>query len=114
MIRSIAATITLRSGDTAWFWKIVYDETYAQHSPGVILTYAMTEELVDDLSIIRTDSCAAPNHPMIDRVWRERLALADRLIAVRSQAPFAAVRRLEALRNAAIDAARAIRGRTQG
>ena len=112
--RAIAATITLRGGDTAWFWKIVYDETYAQHSPGVILTYAVTEELVDDLSIVRTDSCAAPNHPMIDRVWRERLTLADRLIAVRSQAPFGVARRLEGLRNAAIDAAKAIRSRVRG
>ena len=112
--RAIAATVTLRSGDTAWFWKIVYDETYAQHSPGVILTYAMTEELVDDLTIVRTDSCAAPNHPMIDRVWRERLALADRLIAVRPQAPFGVARRLEGLRNAAIDAAKAIRSRVRG
>jgi len=111
--RAIAATITLRSGDTAWFWKIVYDETYARHSPGVILTYAMTEELVDDLSVIRTDSCAAPNHPMIDRVWRERLPLADRLIAVRPQAPFAMARRLEGLRNAAIDTAKAIRDRVR-
>jgi CelD/BcsL family acetyltransferase involved in cellulose biosynthesis len=111
--RAIAVTITLRSGDTAWFWKIVYDEQFAQHSPGVILTYALTEELVDDLSLARTDSCAVPNHPMIDRAWRERLVLADRLIALRPQAPFAAARRLEGLRNAAIDAAKAIRGRTR-
>jgi len=109
--RAIAVTITLRSGDTAWFWKIVYDESFAQHSPGVILTYALTEELVDDLSLTRTDSCAAPNHPMIDHVWHERLTLADRLIGVRPQAPFAAARRLEALSNATIRAAKAIRGR---
>jgi len=109
--RAIAVTITLRSGNTAWFWKIVYDESFAQHSPGVILTYALTEELVDDLSLTRTDSCAAPNHPMIDHVWRERLTLADRLIGVRPQAPFAAARRLEALSNATIRAAKAIRGR---
>jgi len=65
------------------------------------------------LSVIHTDSCAAPNHPMIDRVWRERLPLADRLIAVRPQAPFAMARRLEGLRNAAIDTAKAIRDRVR-
>jgi len=107
--RAIAVTITLRSADTAWFWKIVYDETFAQHSPGVVLTFAVTEDLVEDPTLIRTDSCATANHPMIDHIWRERLTLCDRLIAVRPQAPFAAVRRLEMLRIAAIAAAKAVR-----
>jgi CelD/BcsL family acetyltransferase involved in cellulose biosynthesis len=109
--RAIAATITLRSGDAAWFWKIVYDENFAQYSPGVMLTVAVTEDLVDDATIARTDSCATPDHPMIDHIWRERLALCDRLIAVRPQAPYASARRLEMLRNAAIALAKSIRGR---
>src|ERR1700686_1817829 len=107
--RAIAVTITLRSADTAWFWKIVYDEKFALHSPGVVLTFAVTEDLVEDRTIVRTDSCAAANHPMIDHIWRERLTLCDRLIAVRPTAPFAAVRRLEMLRNAALAAAKAVR-----
>ncbi len=107
--RAIAVTITLRSADTAWFWKIVYDEKFAQHSPGVVLTFAVTEDLVEDTTLIRTDSCAAANHPMIDHIWRERLTLCDRLIAVRPLASFASVRRLEMLRNAALAAAKAVR-----
>jgi hypothetical protein len=107
--RAIAITITLRSADTAWFWKIVYDEKFAQHSPGVVLTFAVTEDLVEDTTLLRTDSCATANHPMIDRIWRERLTVCDRMIAVRPQAPFSAVRRMEMLRNAAIAAAKAMR-----
>jgi CelD/BcsL family acetyltransferase involved in cellulose biosynthesis len=107
--RAIAITITLRSADTAWFWKIVYDEKFAQHSPGVVLTFAVTEDLVEDTTLVRTDSCATANHPMIDHIWRERLALCDRLIAVRPQISFASVRRLEMLRNAAVAAAKAVR-----
>jgi CelD/BcsL family acetyltransferase involved in cellulose biosynthesis len=107
--RAIAVTVTLRSGDTAWFWKIVYDEKFAQHSPGVVLTFAVTEDLAEDTTLLRTDSCATANHPMIDHIWRERLTLCDRLIAVRPTAPFAAVRRLEMLRNAALAAAKAVR-----
>jgi CelD/BcsL family acetyltransferase involved in cellulose biosynthesis len=107
--RAIAVTITLRSADTAWFWKIVYDEAFGQYSPGVVLTFAVTEDLVEDLSLIRTDSCATANHPMIDHIWRERLELGDRLIGVRPCVPFSAVRRLEMLRNAAIGAAKAVR-----
>jgi CelD/BcsL family acetyltransferase involved in cellulose biosynthesis len=109
--RAIAATITLRSADTAWFWKIVYDEDFAAYSPGVILTLAVTEELLDETAIARTDSCAVANHPMIDHLWRERLALTDRLIAVRPRAAFGSARRLEQLRAAGIGAAKAIRGR---
>jgi CelD/BcsL family acetyltransferase involved in cellulose biosynthesis len=107
--RAIAVTVTLRSADNAWFWKIVYDEKFAQHSPGVVLTFAVTEDLVEDTTLIRTDSCATANHPMIDHIWRERLALCDRLIAVRPQISFASVRRLEMLRNAALAAAKAVR-----
>jgi CelD/BcsL family acetyltransferase involved in cellulose biosynthesis len=107
--RAIAVTITLRSADTAWFWKIVYDEKFAQHSPGVVLTFAVTEDLVEDTTLLRTDSCATANHPMIDHIWRERLTLCDRLIAVRPPVSFPAVRRMELLRNAAIAAAKAVR-----
>jgi CelD/BcsL family acetyltransferase involved in cellulose biosynthesis len=107
--RAIAVTITLRSADTAWFWKIAYDEKFAQHSPGVVLTFAVTEDLVEDTTLLRTDSCATANHPMINHIWRERLTLSDRLIAVRPLTSFAAVRRLELLRNAAFAAAKAVR-----
>jgi CelD/BcsL family acetyltransferase involved in cellulose biosynthesis len=107
--RAIAVTITLRSADTAWFWKIAYDEKFAQHSPGVVLTFAVTEDLVEDTTLLRTDSCATANHPMINHIWRERLTLSDRLIAVRPLTSFPAVRRLELLRNAALAAAKAVR-----
>ena len=33
-------------------------------------------------SIARVDSCATADHPMIDHIWRERLALADLLVRV--------------------------------
>jgi hypothetical protein len=48
---------------------------------------------------------------MIDHVWRERLALCDRLIAVRPQAPFARARYLEAVRSLAIAQAKNLRDR---
>jgi hypothetical protein len=109
--RAIAVTITLRSADTAWFWKIAYDENFAQYSPGVILSYCVTEDLLEDQSVMRTDSCATANHPMIDHIWRERLVLCDRLVAVRPQAAFSLARRLEPLRGVAIAAAKSIRAR---
>jgi hypothetical protein len=107
--RAIAAAIVLRSGRSAWFWKIAYDETYARFSPGVMLSVVLTDDLLEDSAIVRTDSCATANHPMIDHLWRERLPLCDRLIAVRPQAPFAPARRLEGLRAAGLAGARGVR-----
>jgi hypothetical protein len=47
---------------------------------------------------------------MIDHMWRERLALSDRLIAARPHAPsFAAAYRLEAARRTAFATARRLR-----
>ena len=52
---------------------------------------------------------------MIDHVWRERLALSDRLIALRPSAlPFALACRIETLRRSAIAAAKAVRDRLRG
>jgi CelD/BcsL family acetyltransferase involved in cellulose biosynthesis len=106
---AIAAAITLRSADCAWFWKIAYDERFARYSPGVLLTLALTENLLDDAALASADSCASADHPMIDHIWRERLPLCDLLIALRPQAPFSLARRLESLRGAAIAAARRFR-----
>jgi CelD/BcsL family acetyltransferase involved in cellulose biosynthesis len=107
---AIAAAITLKSGDTAWTWKIAYDEGFARGSPGVQLMLDVTEALLADAAIMRADSCATADHPMIDHLWRERLALSDRLIAVRTPPlPFPLVCRLEALRRTLIAKAKALR-----
>lgn len=107
--RAIAAAVVLRSGRGAWFWKIAYDETYARFSPGVMLSVVLTDDLLEDSTIARADSCATARHPMINHLWRERLPLCDRLIAIRPQAPFALARRLEALRSAGIAGAKQVR-----
>ncbi len=78
--RPIAALVTLRSGATAWCWKIAYDERFARFSPGVQLLIDVTQGLLDDPDVARADSCATAGHPMIDHIWRERLALADHLM----------------------------------
>jgi hypothetical protein len=112
--RPIAATITLRSGDNAWYWKTAYDERLARYAPGMLLTAALTEELTEDSAITRTDSAAAPDNTVLDHIWRERLMLCDRLIAVRPGAPFARGRRLEKLRGVVLAAAKSIRARLRG
>jgi len=108
--RAIAAAIILRSGGSAWFWKIAYDENFARFSPGVMLSVVVTDDLLEEADIARTDSCATADHPMINHIWRERLSLCDRLIGVRPQAPFALARTLEGLRAAMMIGAKQVRG----
>jgi CelD/BcsL family acetyltransferase involved in cellulose biosynthesis len=109
--RTIAALIVLRSGDTAWCWKIAYDEHHARASPGVQLMLQATKALLAEPGLARVDSCAAPDHPMIDHIWRERLPLADRLVrpGAYGGAAFAFTRALEAARTGAIAAAKLAR-----
>jgi CelD/BcsL family acetyltransferase involved in cellulose biosynthesis len=106
--RAIAVLIVLRSGDSVWCWKIAYDEQHARASPGVQLMLQATKALLAEPGLARVDSCAAPDHPMIDHVWRERLRLADRLVqpGPRGQAAFTLTRLLEAGRTSAIAAAK--------
>ena len=93
---------------------LAYDEGFARSSPGVQLMLDVTEALLADSALAETDSCATANHPMIDRLWRERLALADRLIPLRpTPHPFALACWLESLRGTAIMAAKAVRDRVR-
>ena len=109
--RAIAAIVTLRSGDAAWCWKIAYDETFSRASPGVQLLLDVTDDLLADTGIARADSCATADHPMIYHVWRERLALSDRLMCVAKCDPtlFSHLCRLESLRRSAMSAAKRLR-----
>src|SRR5437868_5571195 len=61
--RALATALTLRSGATAWCWKIAYDERYARFSPGVQLLRDVTQRLLDDCTLERADSCATADHP---------------------------------------------------
>jgi CelD/BcsL family acetyltransferase involved in cellulose biosynthesis len=109
--RPIAAGIVLRSGDHAWFWKIAYDESESRASPGVQFTLELTRALLDDATLMQTDSCATANHPMIDKLWRERLELADHLLQIGpgGKARFTLACHLETLRRAVFDSAKRVR-----
>jgi CelD/BcsL family acetyltransferase involved in cellulose biosynthesis len=109
--RPLAVTITLRSGACAWFWKIAHDEAFARASPGVQVSLDLTEQLIADQSLAQADSCATAGHPMIDHLWRERLALTDLLIAPGPAAlgAFRIARHLETLRRALLATAKRVR-----
>ncbi|MDQ2084141.1 GNAT family N-acetyltransferase [Xanthobacteraceae bacterium Astr-EGSB] len=107
----IAAILVLCSGHGAWGWKVAYDEAFARGSPGVLLLLDVSEHLIANPDIAWTDSCTAPGQPVFGSFWRERRAVADRLIAVTPQAPFGLACRLETWRRGFETMARQTRDR---
>lgn len=98
----LASVAIVTSGRQSWMWKIAYDESYARFSPGVLLVLEVTKSLIGNSAIDFVDSCALPDHPMINNIWRERLPLTDVLITLRPGfIPAAIINKLEALRRRA-------------
>ena len=87
----VAAAIVLRHLDRAFYFKLGVNERFAKFSPGVQLTLDVTKHLCADPAIATVDSMAAPDHPMINPIWRGRLAIGDVLIPIRRYDPMAAL-----------------------
>ncbi|MEH2532979.1 CelD/BcsL family acetyltransferase involved in cellulose biosynthesis [Bradyrhizobium sp. AZCC 1588] len=87
----VAAAIVLRHQDRAFYFKLGVDERFAKFSPGVQLTLELTQHLCTDPAIAMVDSTANPDHPMINPIWRGRLAIGDVLIPLRRNDPVVAL-----------------------
>ncbi|QWG16877.1 GNAT family N-acetyltransferase [Bradyrhizobium sediminis] len=83
----VAAAVVLRHQDRAFYFKLGVDEHYAKFSPGVQLTLDLTRHLCADPTIRLVDSTAGADHPMINPIWRGRLAIGDVLIPLRPHDP---------------------------
>jgi CelD/BcsL family acetyltransferase involved in cellulose biosynthesis len=80
--RAIAMKFNLRARDTSYSLKIGYDETYAPYSPGVLLElFNISKFAMEPPGILAMDSCAAENHPMINRLWSGRRDIATVTLA---------------------------------
>jgi CelD/BcsL family acetyltransferase involved in cellulose biosynthesis len=87
----VASAIVLRHLDRAFYFKLGVDERFAKFSPGVQLTLELTRHLCADPAIALADSTASPDHPMINPIWRGRLAIGDVLIPLRRRDPVASL-----------------------
>jgi hypothetical protein len=83
----VAAAVVLRHQDRAFYFKLGVDERFAKFSPGVQLTLDLTRHLCADPAIAMADSTASADHPMINPIWRGRLAIGDVLIPLRPGDP---------------------------
>jgi CelD/BcsL family acetyltransferase involved in cellulose biosynthesis len=82
--RTLSMCVLLRSGGTAFTWKIAYDESCGAYSPGYQLALEDTARLLSDPATLRSDSCAAAEVGMMSEIWGERADTADLYIGVRS------------------------------
>ena len=80
--RAIAMNIWLRSGRTAFGWKMAYDESYAKWGPGSLLMEATTESVLAEGAIDSFDSCNRDSSASLAQLWPERREIADLLIDV--------------------------------
>ena len=78
----IAMLVNFRHGAGAFSFKIAFDEQYGRFSPGVLIEIANLQAVQDDDAIDWMDSCAAPDHPMIDSLWAERRSIVQYRIAL--------------------------------
>ena len=69
--KPIAMLVNFLTSPGAFSFKTTFDEQYARFSPGVLLQ-KHNLGLLDNRTITWTDSCAAVDHPMIERIWREK------------------------------------------
>jgi CelD/BcsL family acetyltransferase involved in cellulose biosynthesis len=87
----VAAAVVLRHLDRAFYFKLGVDERFAKFSPGVQLTLDLTRHLCADPAVATADSTASPDHPMINPIWRGRLAIGDVLIPLHPRDPVASL-----------------------
>jgi hypothetical protein len=83
---AVAMKCNLISADeqSSFAFKISYDEKYSLFSPGVLLELDNIYDLFNKHPQLHwMDSCADPNHPMIDHLWRERRTIDDFIIGNR-------------------------------
>ena len=75
--KAIASLFAFVEGGRATLGKIAYDEDFAKYSPGVLIIIDATAAFFADPAVELADSTAIPGHPMIERIWRDRLPMAD-------------------------------------
>jgi hypothetical protein len=95
--RPVAMKCNLLAGSGAFAFKIAFDEEFAHSSPGILLEIDNIMRFHSD-NLQWMDSCAAADHPMINRLWRERRIVQTTLVSTGRPAGDLFVSALPALR----------------
>jgi hypothetical protein len=79
--QAIASLFALVDDGEVTLGKIAHDQAFAKSSPGVLIILDATASLMGQPGLTLADSNAMPDHPMIDRIWRDRIQCIDVLLA---------------------------------
>ena len=79
---AIASLVVLLLAGEAYTWKTAFNEDFAGYSPGKLLMMRLTEWHLDDANILRSDSCAVSDHPIMSRFWMERARMGTLVIGL--------------------------------
>lgn len=79
--KPLAMLASFRAGNGVYTFKIAFDERYSKYSPGSLLMLKAIGAFLRDERTDWVDSCAIPNHPMIDHIWAQRRAMRSVLVS---------------------------------
>ena len=79
--RPVAMLLSFLAGGGGFAFKIAYDETLAKYSPGVQMMLDILGCLHSDSRFAWMDSCAEPDHPMINRLWKDQKVIESVLVS---------------------------------
>jgi len=79
--KAAASKLNLLTGSHGFAFKIAFDEQMARYSPGMLLEVENIRHLHESTSLQTMDSCADPNHPMINHLWPERRGIESLLVS---------------------------------
>ncbi len=105
--KPIASLILLGRDGYLVPWKMAFDEELSAYSPGMQVMVHTTQSLKKRRNFVEADSLATPDHAMMNRVWPDRMQIADLTIALHPSADSSlskvvqAKQRLSKLRSAA-------------
>lgn len=94
---AIASLVCFVIGGEAFAWKMGFDEAHAAASPGLQMMVLATEALIADPDVQRADSCAVPDHFLMNRLWKQRLPIETLVVGLRQDSGRAVERAAQGL-----------------
>jgi hypothetical protein len=79
--RPVAMLLSFLAGIGGFTFKTAYNEEFAKFSPGVQIMLDFLGCLHSDSRHAWMDSCAEPNHPMINRLWKDQRVIESVLVS---------------------------------
>jgi len=120
--RNMASIATMKAGETlvaslllchldrkVFSWKIAFDETYREYSPGAQLMARFMDSILNGQDHFELDSCTAPDNTIANALWGNREIIKTVIFASPQQSTRAhLIQRAEQIKHHAKRAARAL------